>query len=84
MKCFLAGALTLAVLSGSSGYACTPDELQDKITAVSAKIQDLSQRDPQKVNDWSQKIAAQQQGTAQPKTIDELCKLYDEMLAGLN
>ncbi len=83
MKHIFAGALALAAVSVAPGYACTPDELQDKITAVSAKIQDLSQRDPQKVTDWSQKFAAQQ-GTAQPKTIDELCKLYDEMLAGLN
>ncbi len=53
MKHCLAGIIVVAALSGPAASACTPDELQAKITEVSAKLQELAQRDPQKVNDWS-------------------------------
>jgi hypothetical protein len=84
MKQVFAGALLLAALSSSAAYACTTDELQAKAMAVSTKIQDMTQKDPQKASDWSQKYAAQQQGSTQPKTVDEICKLYDDLLAGMN
>jgi len=84
MKRVFAGVLALAALSASAGYACTPDELQAKIAAVSEKLQEVSQRDPQRADELKKKFAAQQQGTAEPKTIDDLCKLYDDMLAEMN
>jgi len=84
MKKLFAGALALAALSSSAAYACTTDELQAKAMAVSTKIQDMAQKDPQKASAWSQKFAAQQQGAAQPKTVDEICKMYDDLLASMN
>jgi hypothetical protein len=79
----LAGIIVLAALSGPAASACTPDELEAKMAAVAAKVQDLAQRDPQKINDWNQKFAAQP-GAAAPGSLDDLCKLYDQMLADLN
>jgi len=83
MKHRLAGIIMLAALSGPAASACTPDELEAKMNAVAAKVQDLAQRDPQKVSEWNQKFAAQQ-GAAAPASLDDLCKLYDRMLADLN
>ncbi len=54
------------------------------VTAVTAKIQDLAATNPQKVNDWTQRVAAGLQAAGTPKSVDELCKMYDELLAGLN
>jgi hypothetical protein len=82
MKHFIAAALAAAIMSGSAAQACTPDELQAKAEAVAAKIQALAQQDPQKAADWSQKFAAQQ-GSAEPQNLDDVCKLYDAMLASL-
>ncbi len=82
MKLRLAGLVLLASLSGPAASACTPDELEAKMNAVAAKVQDLAQKDPQKINDWNQKFAAEQ-GAAAPSSIDDLCKLYDRMLADL-
>jgi hypothetical protein len=82
MKKIVAAVLAAAVLSGSTAYACTPEELQAKAMAVSTKIQALAQKDPQKASEWSQKFAAQQ-GSAQPKTMDESCKFYDDILASI-
>ena len=83
VKRCLAGLALIAALSGSGASACTPDELEAKMNAVAAKVQDLAQKDPQKINDWNQKFAAQP-GAAAPGSIDDLCKLYDQMLADLN
>ena len=73
----LVGLMLLAILSGPTASACTPDELEAKLTAVAMKIQELAQQDPQKVNEFSQKFAALQNGT-QPASIDDLCKLYEK------
>jgi outer membrane murein-binding lipoprotein Lpp len=83
MKRFLAAALTIAALSSSAAYACTSEELQAKAMAISTKIQELAKKDPQKASEWSQKFAAQQQAAGQPKSIDEACKFYDDMIAGM-
>jgi hypothetical protein len=83
MKHCLVGLVLLAALSGPSASACTPDELEAKMNAVAAKVQDLAQKDPQKISEWNQKFAAQP-GAAAPSSLDDLCKLYDQMLADLN
>jgi opacity protein-like surface antigen len=84
MKRFLAAAIALAALSSAAASACTTDELQAKAMAVSTKISEMAQKDPQKASAWSQKFAAQQQGATQPKSMDETCKMYDDLLASLN
>ena len=84
MNKLFVGPLALVLLSSSAASACTEDELLAKVTAVTAKIQDLAESDPQKVNDWSQRVAARLQAAGTPKSVDELCKMYDELLAGLN
>jgi hypothetical protein len=84
MNKLFAVTAALALLSSSAAFACTEDELLAKVTAVTAKIQDLAGTDPQKVNDWTQRVAAQLQAVGTPKSIDELCKMYDGLLAGLN
>jgi len=84
MNKLFAGTVALGILSSSAASACTEDELLAKVTAVTAKIQDLAETDPQKVNDWTQRVAARLQAAGTPKSVDELCKMYDELLAGLN
>jgi hypothetical protein len=81
MKHCLAGIIMLAALSGPAASACTPDELEAKMNAVTARVQDLTQREPQKIYDWNHKYAAK---TEPPASLDDLCKLYDQMLADLN
>jgi hypothetical protein len=51
------------------------------MNAVTARVQDLTQREPQKIYDWNHKYAAK---TEPPASLDDLCKLYDQMLADLN
>jgi hypothetical protein len=84
MKSLLAAAIALTALSSAAASACTPEELQAKAMAVSAKITDMAQKNPQKASEWSQKFAAQSQAATQPKSVDETCKMYDDLLASLN
>lgn len=81
MKKFVAAALTVALLSGSTAYACTSDEMTAKAMAFSTKMQDLAKKDPQKASEWSQKYAAKQ--ATPPTSLDEACKYYDDLLASL-
>jgi hypothetical protein len=83
MKKLFAATVAVVALSNTAAYAgCTADELGAKAKAVSDKITELAQKDPQKASDWSQKMVAQQTGV-NPQNMDEVCKLYDDMLASL-
>lgn len=82
MQKLFAAAVAVAALSNTAAFACTSDELQAKAMAVSTRITALAQKDPQKASDWSQKMAAQQ-GAINPQSMDDVCKLYDDMLASL-
>lgn len=81
MKKFVAAALAIALLSGSTAYACTTDELTAKATAYSTKVQELVKKDPQKFSAWGQQNAAKL--AAPPTNVDEACKYYDDLTASL-
>lgn len=81
MKQFVAAAVAVAVLFGSTAYACTADEVQAKALAFSTKYQDLAKKDPQAASAWAQKYAAKQANP--PQNLDEVCKFYDDLLATL-
>jgi hypothetical protein len=81
MKKFIAAALAVALLAGSSAYACTADELTAKATAFATKLQDLAKKDPQKASAWSQQYAAK--SASPPTNVDEACKFYDDLAASL-
>jgi|GEM_PF-4706700 hypothetical protein len=83
MKALFAGTMALLALCTVSARACTEEELLAKVVAVTAKIQDMAESDPQRLGEWSQAFAARQQA-APPTSVDDVCRLYDDMLAGLN
>lgn len=74
--------LTFALASSSAALACTPQELQAKLTQLTTRIQTLAATNPQKVTDVSQKLGPLQ--ARQTTDLDGVCKKYDEFLAELN
>jgi len=53
---------------------------------VSAKVQTLTAKDPQKAAAWAQKVSVAQQENFKPGTMpdfEKACKMYDDMLAEL-
>lgn len=81
MKKILLAMSLLAFTGFSAAAACTPAELQQKATDVSAAMQAAAMKNPQATAEWSQKM---QEASAKSATsMDEACAMYDEMLTEL-
>lgn len=78
----------LLALSAATALACTAQDVQAKAMQVSQKMQELAQKDPNKL----QAVSAKAQEGAQKlqaamgagKGLEEVCKFYDELLAEMN
>jgi hypothetical protein len=90
MKMTLMGvALALIVLAPAAHAACTLEQLQQKAMAYSQKVQEVAQKDAQKLQRFAPRAeeatkkyqAAMAQGGT---NYDEVCKLYDELVAELD
>ena len=89
-KTLLGAAFALAVVVPAAHADCTLQELQQKAMTYSQKVQDLAQKDPQKLQRFApraqdaakkyQEAAAQGNGAK----YEEICKLYDELIIELD
>ena len=78
----------LLAVSAANAFACTAQDVQAKAMQVSQKMQELAQKDSNKLQAISAK--AQEGGQklqaamASGKGLEEVCKYYDELLAEMN
>jgi hypothetical protein len=84
----LAFAAAVAVAVPAAHADCTLEQLQQKAMTYSQKIQDVAQKDPQKLQRFAPKAqeAAKKYQEAQAQrgtNYDDICRLYDEILAEL-
>ncbi len=90
MKTYLIGAaLALAVAAPAAHAACTLEQLRDKAMAYAQKVQEVAQKEPQKLQKFAPRAeeAAKKYEEALAQrgaNYDDLCKLYDELVAELN
>jgi hypothetical protein len=80
MRNSLLGAIALFALSCSTAFAaCDTATLQAKAQDLGTKLAALSQKNPQKATEVSQKISAD--ANKPPANQDEVCKRYDSYIA---
>lgn len=84
MTRFFIGVLLSAHSGISAAQACTADELLAKMLAASAKAEDVARKDPPRGAPVRQRLVALQQISAQPKSVNEMCRTYDELIASLD
>ena len=71
-------------MSGAAFAGCTQEEAQQKAIALSTKVQEVAQKDPNKVMAVSQDMQARlPELQKNPNDMDAICKFYDDMLAKL-
>jgi len=86
MKAVSMAALLIALSHSAVFAACTQQDAMAKAQQVSAKVQTLTAKDPQKAAAWAQKVSVAQQENFKPGTMpdfEKACKMYDDMLAEL-
>ncbi len=82
-------SILLALVSvlglGAIAHAgCTQEEAQQKAVALSAKIQEVARKDPNRIVAVNQDMQAQlPELRKNPNDIEAICKFYDDMLARL-
>ncbi|MEQ8699574.1 MAG: hypothetical protein RLT05_23825 [Bauldia litoralis] len=85
----LAVAVTAILCAAPHAVACTKAEAQSKADAVSARLQQLVQQNPDRLKAVVPKVekASQRLREALEKRtndLDEICKYFDEVLADMN
>lgn len=85
----LAFAAGLALLAAPAGWACTSNDLHEKMSSFTERYRDLATKNPNKVRELVPRIQGAmeryRQAAAAGKTdYADICKLYDEMNAELD
>ncbi|MBV9750964.1 MAG: hypothetical protein JO188_00430 [Hyphomicrobiales bacterium] len=86
MKRVSLALIVLAFSQQAAFAACTQQEAMGKAQQLSAQVQSLMAKDPQKAVDWAKKATAAQQENFKPGVIpdlDKVCTSYDQMLADI-
>lgn len=84
MKQQIVFALGLVLASaGLSHAACTQADVQQKVIEVSQKAQALAATDPAKMQKVMLELQTAQQNQA-ATSLDEVCEIYDRLLADLD
>jgi hypothetical protein len=78
------GVLASVLSCSSIAQACSADELLAKMLAASAKAEDIARKDPHRGAPVRQRLVVLQQISAQPKSVNEMCRTYDELIASLD
>ena len=84
MHKIILGLLIAAFAGSPAAQACTADELLAKMLAASAKAEDVVRTDPHRGAPVRQRLVALQQISAQPRSVNEMCRTYDELIASLD
>jgi SOS response regulatory protein OraA/RecX len=87
-KLLIGAALALSIAAPAAHAACTIEQLQQKAMAYSQKVQEVAQKNPQKLERFGPR--AEEAGKKYQEALaqrganyDDLCKLYDELVAEL-
>lgn len=70
-----------AALAPVSAFACTMEEVNAKATELSTSLQALVARDQTKAMAVTQRMQDIQMKQANPGSMQEVCKMYDELIA---
>ncbi|MGQ3671881.1 hypothetical protein ACT6QG_05735 [Xanthobacter sp. TB0136] len=76
MKKILAVALLFSF--ATPALACTEDELEEKMTAVSQKVQEIAMKDPSRMAELTSKLQEAQANMT--SDLEGACKFYDKLL----
>ena len=71
-------------MSAQETATCTAEDINKKAMEISAKLTELAQKDPQKMQEVSLEyanLAKEFQAAGTDADFEKLCKLYDELLA---
>ena len=66
---------------GGSGGSCSPEEFQEKMTSLTAKVQEVATSDPGALTALSEKVTAI--GADATSDMGAACSAIDELLAEL-
>lgn len=85
MKRFLMTSAALATLAAAPAFAeeCTAELVQEKATAVNAKVQELAASNPEKIEAVMPKIEEATTRFQEGADLTEACAVYDELMAEL-
>ncbi len=88
-KTAIVAALAAGLCAAPHAVACTKAEAQAKADAVSARLQQIAQQNPNRLKAVVPKVekASQRLREALEKSrndLDQICKYFDEVLADMN
>jgi len=76
-----AAACGLLVSSGSAFAGCTQDDMMKKATEMQTLMATYTQKHPDKLAEVSAKVQAIGTKAQNPSNVEEVCKLYDDLIA---
>ena len=88
-KTALAAAMAGILCAAPQALACTKAEAQAKADAVSVRLQQIAQNNPNRLKAVVPKVEKASQRLREaldkkPNDLDEICKYFDKVLADMN